>query len=125
MAGETTTFLEGLAARGQVPVLGRTRASVRFDIVDGKRTDSWIVRLRDGAIEVAHAGGDADCVLTADPRTFDAVTTGRTNALAATLRGALEIDGDPRVLVHLQRLFPAPVGMPAVAGDRAVGRRRS
>ena len=125
MAGETVAFLEGLGSRGQEPLLGRTRATIRFDIADTMGVDPWLVRIQDGRIEVTHAGGEADCVLTADVATFDKVTSGQTNALSATLRGALEITGDPRVLVHVQRLFPAPVGMPTIAGDRAVGRRRS
>ena len=125
MAGETVAFLEGLGGRGQEPLLGHTRAIIRFDIADTDGVDPWLVRVQDGTIEVTHAGGEADCVLSADLATFDKVTSGQTNALSATLRGALEISGDPRILVQVQRLFPAPVGMPAIAGDRAVGRRRS
>jgi putative sterol carrier protein len=101
------------------------RATVRFDVVEGKRTDHWLVGMQDGAIEVAHSGGEADCVLRANKAAFDDIAAGRTNAMAAMLRGALEIDGDPRLLVRVQRLFPAPVGVPRTVGDRSVGRRRS
>jgi putative sterol carrier protein len=125
MADATAEFFDDLSRRGQEPLLGKLRATVRFDIVDGKRTDHWLLGLNDGAIDVSRSDGEADCVLTSDKAAFDKVASGRTNAMAAYLRGALKVDGEPRLLVRLQRLFPAPVGMPEVSGDRAVGKRRS
>ena len=44
--------------------------------------------------------------------------------MAAYLRGALTLDGEPRSSSGDQA-FPDPVGMPEVPGDRAVGKRRS
>jgi hypothetical protein len=34
--------------------------------------------------------------------------TGETNALAAYLRGAVEVEGDPELLLRFQRIFPGP-----------------
>jgi putative sterol carrier protein len=81
--------------------------------------------LDDGDLAVSRSDGDADCVIQADKAAFDKVASGRTNAMAAYLRGALTLDGEPRLLVRLIRLFPDPVGMPEASGDRAVGKRRS
>jgi putative sterol carrier protein len=125
MADATAEFFDGLSTRGQEPLLGKVRATARFDIVDPKRTDHWLLGIDDGAINVSRSDGEADCILTAERAEFDKVASGRTNAMAAYLRGALAIEGDPRLLVRLQRLFPAPIGMPEVSGDRAVGKRRS
>jgi putative sterol carrier protein len=125
MADATAEFFDGLSRRGNEPLLGKLRATVRFDIVDRKRTDHWLLGLNDGAIDVSRSDGDADCVIRSDKAAFDQVASGRTNAMAAFLRGALTLEGEPRLLVRLQRLFPAPVGMPKVSGDRAVGKRRS
>jgi putative sterol carrier protein len=126
MADATAAFFASLSTRGREPFLGRMRATVRFDVVEGeRRTDHWLVGIRDGVIDVAHSDGEADCVLRAEKAAFDDIAAGRTNAMAALLRGALEIDGDPQLLVRVQRLFPAPMGMPKTAGDRSVGRRRS
>ena len=125
MADATAEFFDGLSTRGLEPILGKLRATARFDIVDGKRTDHWLLGIDDGTIAVSRSDGEADCILTAERGEFDKVASGRTNAMAAYLRGALTVDGDPRLLVRLQRLFPAPVGMPEVSGDRAVGKRRS
>jgi putative sterol carrier protein len=125
MADATAEFFDGLSLRGHEPLLGKLRATVRFDIVDGNRTDHWMLGLDDGDLDVSRSDGEADCVIQADKAAFDKVASGRTNAMAAYLRGALTLEGEPRLLVRLVRLFPDPVGMPEVSGDRAVGKRRS
>jgi putative sterol carrier protein len=121
----TADFFDGLATRGTEPLVGHTRATVRFDIVDGRRTDHWRLAIDDGRLAVSRGEGDADCVLRADKAAFERVASGRTNAMAATIRGLFEVEGDPRLLVRVQRLFPAPTGMPEVSGDRTMGKRRS
>jgi putative sterol carrier protein len=125
VADRTGEFFAGLAARGREPLLGSTTATIRIDIVDGAQTDQWRLVIRDGVIEVERGDGDADSVIRVGRAAFDRLTAGQTNALSAALRGELELGGDPRLLVRFQRLFPAPVGMPAAAGKRAVGKRRS
>jgi putative sterol carrier protein len=125
MANATAAFFEGLSARGREPLLGSVRATIRFDIVDGRRADHWLLGLDDGAIDVSHADGEADCIITADKAAFDRVASGRTNAMSAYLRGALTVEGEPRLLVRVQRLFPPPVGMPEGSRGRDVGKRRS
>ena len=67
----------------------------------------------------------ADCVITANKADFDLVASGRSNPMAAALRGAITLDGNPRLLIRVQRLFPAPVGMPESTGPRSMGKRRS
>ncbi len=42
----------------------------------------------------------------ADKAVFDKVASGRLNAVAAVLRGDLQVEGDWRLLVRMQRLFP-------------------
>ena len=42
----------------------------------------------------------------ADRKVFDAIVSGEMNALAATLRGAVVIEGDLGLLARFQRLFP-------------------
>ena len=125
MPDATADFFEGLSKRGPEPLLGNTKATVRFDIADGGRIDHWLLGIDDGRLDVSRDAGGADCIISVKKDAFDKVATGRTNAMASFLRGALEIDGDPRLLVRVQRLFPAPVGMPETSGDRSVGKRRS
>ncbi|HEY4190793.1 MAG TPA: SCP2 sterol-binding domain-containing protein [Candidatus Limnocylindrales bacterium] len=125
MTDATAEFFDALAQRGTEPLLGRTRATVRFDIGGDGAMDQWLVRLDEGSIVVTHGDGEADSIIRSERAAFDEVASGRTNAMSATLRGALVLDGDPRLLVRIQRLFPAPTGMPVSKGDRSVGRRRS
>jgi SCP-2 sterol transfer family len=115
MADVTADFFDELSKRGQEPLLGNTRATVRFDIADNGRTDRWLVAIRDGALDVTRGEGKADCVIHADKADFDLVAGGRRNPMAA----------DARLLVRIQRLFPDPVGMPETSGDRSMGKRRS
>ncbi len=125
MPDATADFFEGLSKRGPEPLLGNTKATIRFDIADGARIDHWLLGIDDGRLDVSRDEGGADCIISVKKDAFDKVATGQTNAMASFLRGALEVDGDPRLLVRVQRLFPAPVGMPQTSGDRSVGKRRS
>jgi hypothetical protein len=125
MAKSASAFFAGLAERGRDPVLGSTRGTVRIDVVDGAAVETWRVTMDRGRITVAEGAGDAQCTVRASRTAFEAIANGMTGALAATLRGALQVEGDPRLLVRFQRLFPAPTAMPAGASARSVGKRRS
>lgn len=125
MADATADFFDDLSKRGNEPLLGKVRATVRFDIVDGGRTDRWLLAIKDGALDVSRGDEAADCVITANKADFDLVASGRRNPMAAALRGTLSMDGNPRLLIRVQRLFPAPVGMPESTGPRSMGKRRS
>jgi putative sterol carrier protein len=87
-----------------------TRATgvIRVEIADGKRTESWLVAVDKGKVEVSRGKGKADSVLRGDRSLFDGMAAGEVNAFAATLRGAVAIEGDPRLLVLFQRLLPGP-----------------
>jgi hypothetical protein len=84
--------------------------SVLFEVVGGRRTRRWLVTFESGqvSIEPARADAEADCLVRAEKSVFDGLTAGRLNAVTALLRGDLVADGDPRLLVRLQRLFPGP-----------------
>jgi putative sterol carrier protein len=125
MADATAEFFTGLSTRGPEPLLGKTKATVRFDIADNGRTDHWLLGIDNGSLEVSRSSGEADCIISAEKAAFDKVASGQTNAMSSFLRGAIAVDGDPRLLVRVQRLFPAPTSMPETSADRSVGKRRS
>lgn len=104
----TARFFERLGERGHEPLLRKAKGSARFDIVDGKRTHRWVVAVDRGDIAVTKGGGEASCVLRVDKAVFDKLASGRANAVAALLRGEIAADGDWRLLVLMQRLFPGP-----------------
>ena len=104
----TARFFAELSTRGEDPLLRKASGAMRFDITSGRRTKRWLVSVDDGALEVTEGNADAACVICADKAVFDKIASGRLNAVAAVLRGDVEVAGDWRLLVRLQRLFPSP-----------------
>jgi putative sterol carrier protein len=105
MTEPTRQFFTRLAEQNQ-PALGSMAGVVRFDIDDGERTEHWYLHIRKGDVAVSHEGPEADCVISADIATFDAILAGKMNAMAAVLRGAITVEGKVVLLTALQRLFP-------------------
>ena len=111
MTGDATAdFFAELAGRGHEPLLRKARGSARFDIVDAKRTERWLLTVDKGDISVSRKNAAADCVLRADRKSFDRIVGGDQNFMAAGLRGEVAVQGDPKLLVLLQRLFRRPGG---------------
>jgi hypothetical protein len=105
----TATFFEALAGYGYEPLLRKATGTTRFEIVDGRRSRTWFVRVDKGELSVSRRHVETpDCVIRADRALFDRIAAGKVNAVAAVLRGDLAIDGDWRLLVWMQRLFPGP-----------------
>jgi putative sterol carrier protein len=102
----TGDFFDALAARGRVALLDNAKGTARFEIVDGRKVERWLVTVDNGEVSVSRRNDPADCVIRADKTLFARIASGRENAVAAVLRGDLAIDGDWRLLVRLQRLFP-------------------
>ena len=124
MADATTRFFDRLGGGDPRPALGRATGSLRFDLQGAGRTEHWRVDMRRGAVAVSQAAGPADCVVRTDAAMFEDLARGRANAMAATLRGEVVLDGDPALLVRFQRLFPEPTGRRITSSARTVGRRR-
>ena len=104
----TERFFAELASRKHEPLLRKASGSMRFDIVDGRNTRRWLVAVDRGDIDVTSRNVEASCLVRADKSVFDKLATGRLNAVAAVLRGELVVEGDWRLLVRMQRLFPGP-----------------
>lgn len=113
-------FLEELGSARYEPLLGKASGTVRIDLVDRGRTQRWLVTLEEGNVSVSHRNVSADCVVRADRKVFDALVRGETNAMAAFLRGDVKAEGDPELLLVLQRVFGAPA-----AGSSPSPARRS
>jgi putative sterol carrier protein len=103
----TARFFEELAARGEEPLLRKASGSTRFEIVDGKRTLHWLVSVDRGKIAVSQKNSSADCVIRTQKVVFDKAASGALNVVAAVLRGDMGVEGDWRLLVRMQRLFPS------------------
>jgi putative sterol carrier protein len=104
----TAEFFENLATRGREPLIADASGTVRIDLTHEGQVEHWYVVMDRGAISVSHKRGRADAVIRTDRRLFDDLATGRTNATAATLRGALATEGELELMIAFQGLFPGP-----------------
>jgi putative sterol carrier protein len=123
----TTEFFDDLDRRGHEPLLEKVTGTFRFDLVQAGRTDHRYVAVRKGDVVVSDENAEADLVMRADRELFDGIASGKTNVLAAALRGEVAIQGDPQLALRFQRLFPGPAntsesqedGHPNHGGDRS------
>jgi hypothetical protein len=114
MADATEEFFGRLAEREYEPLLASARGSAFFDIRGDAGSQQWVVRISNGKIAVSREPGEADFAVRADRAVFNRVAGGEVNALSAVFRGLLTVEGDARLLVMFQRLFPPP---PRAAGQ--------
>lgn len=101
-------FFDDLGQRGHEPLLRKARGTIRFEIVDGKKVDRRVVAIDKGEITVSRRNVAGDGVIRVDKAVFESLASGRSNPIAAVLRNELHIQGDWRLLVLVQRLFPGP-----------------
>ncbi len=124
MTDSTAEFFQELGRRGHEPLLEKGTGTVRFELVEGKRIDRWLVTLDGGDVSVSRKNATADCVVRAERTLFDAMASGDVNGMAAYLRGELTLEGDPELLVLIQRVFPGPATGRARRSSTRGGRGR-
>ena len=123
MADAIGEFFEGLGRRAHEPLLAKVEATLRFDVVDGKRTERWFLIVNKGDLAVSQRNVSADCVVRAPRPLMERLLNGSANPVAAMLRGELTVAGDPAQLVLFQRFLPRPGdsrsrGVPAGYAER-------
>jgi SCP-2 sterol transfer family len=110
MTDPTTEFFAELARRGYEPLLANVTGTLRFDLTQGQRTDHVFVTINKGNITVSDENAEADGVVRSERALSNALTSGAANAMVATLRGTVTLEGDLPLIVSFQRLFPGPSG---------------
>jgi putative sterol carrier protein len=123
MTDATADFFNGLAERGHEPLLEKAKGTMRFDLVDGKKTERWLVAVDKGDVTVSHKNVGADCTLRTDKASFEEMAGGKMNATAAVLRGELAVEGDWELMVVFQRLLPGPPASREARREAGNGRR--
>lgn len=106
-------FFADLGRRGYEPLLKRVDGRLRFDVGTSHRTKRWLVSIDHGDLAVSHENRPADCAVQVDSATLEDIITGKDNAIAATLRGAVIFEGNVELLLLFQRLLPGPQAQPA------------
>jgi putative sterol carrier protein len=100
-----TAFFEELSERQHEPLVAKGHGTVCIELIDGKKTQPWLVTIDHGDLDVFQGTGNADCTLRGSRELFEQIFRGEANAVAAALRGAVAIEGDWQLLVLFQRLF--------------------
>jgi putative sterol carrier protein len=108
MPEATTEFFERLGRGGHERLLEKAHGRIRFELVNGKHVERWLVVVDKGDVDVSHKNGKTDSTLRTSQALFDDIVLGRENAMAAVLRGAIQLDGEPELVLLFQRLFPGP-----------------
>jgi integrase len=96
MADATTEFMNELGKRGHDPLLRKVNETLRFDLVNGKKTDRWLVRIEDGDVTVSHKGGRADTVIRADREVFGRMAPPQARRDRGGAPGPLPQEGEAR-----------------------------
>ena len=120
MTDPAPRFMGLLGHRTHIPSLEATSGTIRFDLQHGQDVAHWYVRIKKGDVEVYQSDDEADCIVSGQASVLAAVASGRMNAMAAVLRGAIQVQGKAILIGQLQRLFPGPScddrGQPVTAG---------
>jgi putative sterol carrier protein len=106
----TEAFFAALGAKGRDPHLAHAAGTVRFEVTGGPHVERWSVVIDHGDVTVSRRRLRADAVVKIDRDAMDRLVTGRSNAMAAAVRGELTAEGDLALVLLLQRIFPAPPG---------------
>jgi putative sterol carrier protein len=108
MAGDAERFFEGLDGHASDPLLHEQMSgTIRFDLDHDGEIRSWWVAFAEGTIVVTRGPGEANCTLRAPEELFERVIRGEANPLTAVMRGEIEVEGDPELLLRFQRLLPS------------------
>jgi len=103
MGQPTRQFFDTLAQRIPRQLPREVRGTLRCDLRTGDHIEHWYLTVGED-VAVSHSDAEADCIMRCDTATFDAVVTGRLNAMAAYLRGRIEAKGKVGMLEALQML---------------------
>ena len=122
-------FFARLAETGHVATFEGQSATVRLDVVNRDEVERWHLTVSKGDVDVVRGDRPADAVMRTDRPHAEALVTGRLNAQAAMLRGALACEGNLAAVVMFQRCLPGPpdsTGRAApISGETVMARIRA
>jgi hypothetical protein len=105
MTDPVEEFFNGLAQRGNEPMLRHDSGSIRFDVKDGGAVDHWRVTNDQGKVTVGRDDAPADSVVTSDRAVLVDAIQGKQNMIIALWIGQLGLSGDYERVISFQRLF--------------------
>jgi putative sterol carrier protein len=110
VADATKEFFDQLSRDGHERLLKKTTGTIRFDLEHDHGVDHWLVAIADGNVRVSRENREADAVIHTDQMFFERLTRGEAKPIPAWLRNDITSEGQFRLIVLLERLFPQPPG---------------
>ena len=101
-------LFEHIASRDHQPLLNNTVGRLRIDLTEGGTTEHLFIIVDKGVVDISHRRARAEAALHCPRALFNQMAEGNVNALAAILRGELNVEGDLSLLAAFSRLFPGP-----------------
>lgn len=101
-------FFERLQEQVHDPRLAKMQGSIRFHLQDGAETKQWLLSVDHGHMYISKRKRlPADTDVFADSELFKQALRGETHLTPAILRGEVRIQGNWRLPLMLERLFPS------------------
>src|SRR4051794_3901939 len=94
-----TNFFSGAETEGPNPLLHKATGTIRFDVADGDDVETWVMNVDRGTVTVSRDEIDATCRVQLTKKLFEQLAAGRTNAMAAMIRGEIAYEGDTTLLL--------------------------
>jgi len=95
---------------GPHPQLPKTiSGTLRFDL---DTDEHWRLTFDKGVVSATRSNATADCVCRMDKKTMEAIIQGKTNAMAALLRGAIQAEGQLLLLGLFRDILTVPEAKP-------------
>ena len=124
MTDQADLFFKGIGKERHAQLLEGRSGTVLVELKNGAAEPKrWYVTIHRGDVNVSHSGSKPDCVLRMDSKTFDAIVTGKLNAMPALLRGLVAMEGRADLMVALQALFRPSAGATDLRAAGYAGRR--
>jgi hypothetical protein len=109
----TEEFFEQLSHCGYEPRLERFAGTIRFEVDRDRPVEHWLVRVDQGRVQVTREDGPADLTVKADRAALNRVFSaegGSRDIMAAYVRQAIMVEGNPRMLYVLRIVGGSPSG---------------
>jgi hypothetical protein len=108
----TEDFFDRLSRYGYDPRLVRFPGTIRFELDRDRAVEHWLLKIDQGNIQVTREAGPADLIIKSDRAAFNRFVSdgsGR-DIMAAYVRQAIWVEGNPRLLYVLRIIGGPPAG---------------
>ncbi len=111
-------FFDQLAKLPDKSIFRGHTGTIAFDLATDGRVEHWYAVIGESSCSGGPGDAPADARIQLTKDLFKRIVTGRTNAMAAVLRGAMAVEGDVSLAMSFDRIFPGPPPATQASTDR-------